>query len=537
MPYHDEEYPGQPLWQSVLLFCCKGVIEGVMVILFFWLLVQVLFTKHLEVHLQILLLVGLVTFCLCLLLGCILCWKKSHICSSPEDKEVAMSPTAPTQPKTQNPRRSLDTIASSYEELDGDIMEYPSTFTSPAPSQKRFSPLPYSYPSRPGSERREQPKSFFSLRRISTQQLTSPLYKPIDSGHSSLHSFPKLALLSKTCKALQRRCTVSGDILSVNEHSRLTNAGAVSTSMLEEPIPLVSLNYGTGAGCQQPTSQPPCLDFTMAFSSERQTLSVTVLGLTGVFLKLEDVSLLGSLPPLHCSPVQAAFQNTLSCVMVFKVTSVKELQRCTLRIAVHVEESLSRRGSEVGVVEAECGERDWHECQVIHLKKELCSRDQKQQKTCIFRDTLTHKGLSYPPQIFILLHYHSPTHQLKASVLRADNIENLNSTSEYKVVVNLHHSGVVITSKENKGGLFTVWNASFLFDLPPGDISRLPLLIEFVLVQVLSEDTVVGRVLIGGQAADAGRAHWRDVCSLRAEQSRWHTLQPELSILRPETDL
>lgn len=48
MPYHDEEYPGQPLWQSVMLFCCKGMIEGIMVILFFWLLVQVLFTKQLE---------------------------------------------------------------------------------------------------------------------------------------------------------------------------------------------------------------------------------------------------------------------------------------------------------------------------------------------------------------------------------------------------------------------------------------------------------------------------------------------------------
>lgn len=48
MPYQDEEYPDQPLWQSVLLFCCKGMIEGIMVILFFWLLIQVLFTKQLE---------------------------------------------------------------------------------------------------------------------------------------------------------------------------------------------------------------------------------------------------------------------------------------------------------------------------------------------------------------------------------------------------------------------------------------------------------------------------------------------------------
>lgn len=48
MPYYDEEHPGQPLWQSVCLFCFKGMIEGIMVILFFWLLVQVLFTKNLE---------------------------------------------------------------------------------------------------------------------------------------------------------------------------------------------------------------------------------------------------------------------------------------------------------------------------------------------------------------------------------------------------------------------------------------------------------------------------------------------------------
>lgn len=48
MPDHDEEHPGPPLWQSVTLLCCKGVIEGVMVILCFWFLVQVLFTKPLE---------------------------------------------------------------------------------------------------------------------------------------------------------------------------------------------------------------------------------------------------------------------------------------------------------------------------------------------------------------------------------------------------------------------------------------------------------------------------------------------------------
>lgn len=45
--------------------------------------------------------------------------------------------------------------------------------------------------------------------------------------------------------------------------------------------------------------------------------------------------------------------------------------------------------------------------------------------------------------------------------------------------------------------------------------------------QALSKGKVLGRVRIGAEAADAGRAHWRDVCDLQVEQARWHTVQPE----------
>ena len=41
------------------------------------------------------------------------------------------------------------------------------------------------------------------------------------------------------------------------------------------------------------------------------------------------------------------------------------------------------------------------------------------------------------------------------------------------------------------------------------------------------EATVLGRVVIGAAAADAGRAHWRDMCSLQMEQARWHNVEPE----------
>ncbi|XP_035798518.2 uncharacterized protein syt18b [Amphiprion ocellaris] len=537
MPYHDEEYPGQPLWQSVLLFCCKGMIEVIMVILFFWLLVQVLFTKQLEVHLQILLLVGLIVFCLSLILGCIMCWRSSNICL-PADKAPVTS-EAPAEPVTLSQNQPASAAASSrqqYEELDGDVLEYPSTFTSPAPSDGEFTSLPLS--NQAASEQREQSKSVFSFRRLSTPLLTSPLYKPIDPGHASLPSFPKLGLLARTRKALQRRCTVTDDTVSYSEHSRLTSPGAVSPSMPEKPIPLALLNYGSSASCKEPILSKPYLHFTMAFSSEQQALVVTVLNLTGTPYRLEDVSLLGCLPPLYPCPIQASVQSSFSpeahsLVLLLKVRSVKELQKCVLRIAVYAREPQSLRGTALGEVEAECEGRDWRPERPFHFTKELHPNKEKINQSLISQDALTCKGLSCPPQIFILLQYQSLTHRVKATVLRGDNLDSLApmpTAADYQVVINLHHDGVLISSRETKEESSTVWNTSFLFDLPPGDISQLPLLLEFLVmqIQVLSERKVVGRVLIGAATADAGRAHWRDVCNWKVEHARWHTVQPEL---------
>ena len=53
MPHQEDDYTGQPVWQSVFFFCCKGMIEGVILLLFLWLLLQVLFTKNLEGELNI----------------------------------------------------------------------------------------------------------------------------------------------------------------------------------------------------------------------------------------------------------------------------------------------------------------------------------------------------------------------------------------------------------------------------------------------------------------------------------------------------
>ena len=44
----EDEEPDHPVWQLVVSFCCKGMIEGIIVLLLLWLLIQVLFIKNLE---------------------------------------------------------------------------------------------------------------------------------------------------------------------------------------------------------------------------------------------------------------------------------------------------------------------------------------------------------------------------------------------------------------------------------------------------------------------------------------------------------
>ncbi|KAM6960648.1 uncharacterized protein FYW47_009228 [Aplochiton taeniatus] len=521
MPYHDEEYPGQSLWQSVTLFCCKGMIEGIMVVLFFWLLVQVLFTKHLEVHLQILLLVGLVAFCLCLVLGCILCWRMSRTCPL-ADKEPLTSAPAPTDLATlpESPPLSSATAAArqEYEELEGDILDYPSTFSSPTRSDQNFASL--SFASRAGAELKEHPKS--------------PVYKPIPPCRTSFRSLTRLGLLSKTRRMLDRRCTVTGDSISDSERVHLTRA--CSSSVPEEPIPLSVLGSGSSSGSR---TSPPGLHFTTAFSPEQGTLTVALLSLTGASHRLQEVSVLGSLAPLYPSPLQASTSCSLSpepsnLLLVLRVRSVEELQRCVLRLAVYTQNPPSQKGMPMGDLEVQCGEMDWKSNQPILFTKELSPNSWKLEKG---QESWRGRGPCPPPQVlgqlFILLQYQTLVHRIKAMVLRADNLASVNQTiqsPDYRVVINLRHEGTVVSTRETKGSTNTLWKTSVLFDLPPGDVTQLPLMLEFIILQnqVHSKGAVLGRVFIGPDAPEAGQAHWEDMCSqVEVERARWHTLNPE----------
>lgn len=68
-------------------------------------------------------------------------------------------------------------------------------------------------------------------------------------------------------------------------------------------------------------------------------------------------------------------------------------------------------------------------------------------------------------------------------------------TTDHYVVINLRQNGKVIGTKETKGasGPNPVWNAPFLFDLPSGDITQLPLVLEFIVMQV-GNSTLYGKV-------------------------------------------
>ncbi|MED6278379.1 hypothetical protein CHARACLAT_023247 [Characodon lateralis] len=109
--------------------------------------------------------------------------------------------------------------------------------------------------------------------------------------------------------------------------------------------------------------------------------------------------------------------------------------------------------------------------------------------------------------------------------------ESQHGTDHY-VIINLHLDRKIIDTKETKvaSSPNPIWNAPFLFDLPPGDITQLPLALEFIVMQgrLYTKNSILGRVLIGSDALDAGREHWREICCLgQTETTRWHTIQSD----------
>ncbi|XDV28467.1 hypothetical protein PO909_031773, partial [Leuciscus waleckii] len=277
---------------------------------------------ELEVHLQILLAVGLAVLCFCLVIGCIICCR--HRKSNPtNDKEAELSlPPLPADhvTLTLSPAPSINTqpIKQQYEELDGDVLDYPSSNSSSTPSEDlSFSSLPHAS------------KSRFSLRRLSSPVVSS---KHAVRVRSSLPNIPKLSLAVKSQKRNNDVLYLETDRLNGNNNQR----------------------YGSNFH-----KHTPSLHFTLLFSPAEGKLTVTVLGLYRGSRKLSGSSIRACLPPIFPTPTRRLGLGLGPEAIQFQVRSVEELQACTLRLTASSRDFSGLRETAVGELELACAEIHW----------------------------------------------------------------------------------------------------------------------------------------------------------------------------------
>ncbi|XP_063043813.1 synaptotagmin-4 [Engraulis encrasicolus] len=557
-------------------------------------------------HLQLLLAVGSAVLCFLLLLSCFLCWRRR--CSRLlGDKEAALSfppvSSDPTlvAPATPWPSIGLLPVRQQYEELDGDVMEFPcpsshSHSPSPSPSASTASASPPSEEglSVPGLAQRPRSSSdlrdssvtlslarasCFPLRRLSSPAAPcSPLRSPTSSsspssshGRASLPCIPKLGLVSRTKRALERRSSTSSDggtnpLADSGENSRLTcplpsadtlstspqltyGSGSVSSSG-SGSSPSGSLLSGTRSG-SLPSKPAPLLHFTLLFSSSSGMLCVTVLGISGVSRRMGGVFVRASLPPLYPTALQASTRRRSlspefqSQSFQLEVGDVDVLRGNRLRLAAYCRDFSGLRETPLGELELPCADLDWEPDTTITCTRQMDTTSQvkrRLKKSVSSQESVGGRRVSVcgPPrvlgQLFVLLQYQTVAHRIKVMVRKAENLAKLTrmpGTPDHFVVINLRQGGKVIATKETKGaaGHNAVWNAPFLFDLPAGDISSLSLVLEFIIMQgrLYTKSSVLGRVFIGYEGPESGVVHWKEMCARgQVETARWHTLQPEM---------
>ncbi|XP_063053865.1 uncharacterized protein syt18b [Engraulis encrasicolus] len=625
----EEEDDGLPLWQSVLLFCCKGMIEGIIVILFFWLLIQVLFTKELEIHLQVLLGAGLTVFCLSLLLGCFLClWRMRSL--PPESKQdppirptdrvtpaaaaaAVAAPGAVTAPapahtsSASGPHmRVLCEQPEEEEEEEEEETDYPSAFASSTASADNFCVLPMETLRRPSTpvllvegegegkgdgQPPEPPSSLPYVRRLSSPTLLS--VPPLERPRASLPTLPRLGLLWRTRLALERRCTITGGLFRDGERSRLIDPSSAATSPVSGPAAASRTRgggrrgalsrfrtesflpcYGSsssstfnhapssvGHASTLPSLRAPSLHFTLCFSPAHHTLTISLISLSGASHRLGTggaLLVLARLPPVQPGPAEVLVtrhRGGLSPklhgpgLVLCPVSSLEELRGCTLQLAVFSQDLSGHQGarSPLGQVELSCGEMAWEPEVALACRRRLRvpgggrgGGGARAHRGGTSHDAAELVGQAPPivqlsapppPQLFILLQYQTLAHRIKVMVLKAENLAGT-GMQEHHVVINLRLDGLVISSRStgDVAGQDSAWNSPFLFDLPPGDVTHLPLRLEFLLIKghIYSTSNVVGRTVIGQEAEENGQAHWNDMCSRsQVEVARWHIVQSE----------
>ncbi|XP_024151664.1 synaptotagmin-1 [Oryzias melastigma] len=490
-----------------------------------------------EVNLQILLAVGLAVFFYCLVLGCIFCCRRQKTVS-PEDKEAALLPPHLAVGVAVGSSHSpcAQRVQQQYEELDGDVLEF---VASSSPSEDDLSALSGATGPRRSAELAQAPPLLLPLRRLSSPAV--PCSPRKTHGRASLPSLTKMSFVSKSRYMMGRRSTGNCESLAHFESSRLTACAAKTFNQQGEPS---STQYGSGS--LTISKSAPLLHFSLLFSSTNGTLMLNILGLSGHSRRWSGVIVRVSLPPIYPSPQQMALRRRSLCPdlqdqsCVLQVGSVEELRTCTLRIAVYSRDFSGLREAALGWLELPCEPVDWESEVTNTYTKQLTATKGKLKKSVSSQESLGRRkssvgGAVTLGKVLILLQYQASAQRIKVMVRKAENLTKLTripGAPDHCVVIKLHLEGRVISTKETKGvsGPNPVWNAPFLFDLPPGDITQLPLVLEFVIMQgrLYTKSSVLGRVLIGSSASEVGQGHWREMCRLQqTETTRWHTIQSE----------
>lgn len=492
----------------------------------------------LGVHLQIVLAVGLALLCYCLVLVCILCCRRKKSVSSEDKETVFLSPYPAESVTVTLTPPCIQPVKQQYEELDGDVLEFPLSKSSSSPSEDDLTALP-SDPSPPHSPGQLQsPGLSVPVRRLSSPAIPCSSKSPVH-GRASLPSLTKLSLMSRTRKVKSRRSTVTGESFLCSESNSLASDDQQRNGYISQ--------YGSNS--RSALCKPaPLLHFSLLFSSACGTLVVNILGVSGTSRRRSGVFVRASLPPLCPSPQpissrRRSFSPELhSQSFVLQVGSLKELHSCTLRLAVYSRDFSGLRESMLGIVELSCEEMDWEPDTTHTYTKQLGPTKNKLKKSMSSQETLGHRKTSVcvPKvlgQVFILLQYQTLSQRIKVMVRKAEHLAKLTripGTPDHYVVINMRQDGKVIATKETKGasGLNPTWNAPFLFDLPLGDITQLPLVFEFIIMQgrLYTKSSVLGRVLVGSSASEEGQGHWKEMITRgQLETARWHTIQSDVS--------
>ncbi|XP_072881561.1 synaptotagmin-11 isoform X1 [Hemitrygon akajei] len=459
------------------------------------------------VPLQVLFGAGLAFLCFCLIVGCAICWRKGRRRDPTNGKDqalerIVLDSSAGLLGNTSTP------VKQQYEEVEGSVLDYPQSATS--------SPLDL------GGQRQIGPR-----------------------GRPSLPSIPiiqKTSLASKTRRTLERRCTLSGASLDFKEPA------ALGSSMVKPLGPTLGHSHTAPDSLVAMKSKPkPLLHFILYYSSYELTLTVSIIGIHNLPKKFGagcDSYVRIHLLPKVMEPQQTAVRRKslnpeFRESFQFSGYTMEEIRCFKLRFAAYVKEFHNLKDTFVGELLLPLQRADWKVDIPSTYNMELTTTKTKLKKCLSTQDMASHTSSMVQPklvgQLFILLQYQTLANRIKVMVRKAESLARLiriPGSPDHSVIINLYKDGKVISSKETRtaSGYNPVWNAPFLFDIPPGDIESLDLSLEFIVMQgrIYTRSYVLGRVFIGASAPETGKMHWKEMSSRgHVESARWHPIQSD----------